>query len=130
MNLQSQAIYVHEKQFHTTYIYFRKMCKWWTSRWHWKDNCQKLVQNIITLHEIDESSKKNYYDLKFIMNSRNVKKNSSSKYLRSWNLRSKLYLVGCFYASLLIIDFEDLILIFFIWVPNLAIEVIMRNNQF
>ena len=38
---------------------------------------------MITLHEIDESSKKNYYDLKFIMNSRNMKKKSSSKYLRS-----------------------------------------------
>ena len=33
------------------------------SGWHWKDNCQKIVQNIITLHEIYESSKKNYYDL-------------------------------------------------------------------
>ena len=26
--------------------------------------------------------------------------------------------------------FEDLILIFYIWVPNLTIEVIMKNNQF
>ena len=59
-----------------------------------------------------------------------MKKNSSSKYLRSWNLRSKLYLVSCFYASLLMIGFEDLILIFYIWVPNLTIEVIMKNNQF
>ena len=47
-----------KKQFQTMYIYFRRWCKWWTSGWHWKDNCQKLVQNIITLHEIDESSKK------------------------------------------------------------------------
>ena len=38
---------------------------------------------MITLHEIAESSKKNYYDLKFIINSRNVKKNSSSKHSRS-----------------------------------------------
>ena len=28
------------------------------------------------------------------------------------------------------IGFEDLILIFYIWVPNLTIEVIMENNQF
>ena len=28
------------------------------------------------------------------------------------------------------IGFEDLILIFYIWVPNLTIEVIMKNNIF
>ena len=37
---------------------FKKMVqvvnKWMTL----KDNCQKLVQNILTSHEIDESSKK------------------------------------------------------------------------
>ena len=27
------------------------------------------------------------------------------------------------------IGFEDLILIFYIWVPNLTIEVIMKNNE-
>ena len=46
-----------KKQFQTAYINFRRWCKWWTSGWHWKHNCHKLVQNIITLHEIDESSK-------------------------------------------------------------------------
>ena len=64
------------------------------------------------------------------MNSRNVEKNSSSKYLRSWNFRSKLYLVSCFYASLLMLGFEDLIVIFYIWVPNLAIEVIVKIINF
>ena len=58
------------------------------------------------------------------------KKNSSSKYLRSWNLRSKLYLVSCFYTSLLMIGFEDLILIYYIWVPNLTIEAIMKKINF
>ena len=38
-----------------------------------------------------------------------IKKNLSSKYLRSWNLHSKLDLVNCFYASLWMIGFEDLI---------------------
>ena len=38
-----------------------------------------------------------------------MKKIPSSKILRSWNLRPKLYLVNCFYASLLMIGFEDLI---------------------
>ena len=28
------------------------------------------------------------------------------------------------------VDFEDLKLIFYIWVPNLTIEDIMKNNQF
>ena len=32
---------------------------------------------MITLHEIDKSSKNDYYDLKFIMNSRNIKKNQN-----------------------------------------------------
>ena len=72
--------------------------------------------------------KKNYNDLNFIMNSRNLKKNPSSKYLRSWSLRSKLYLVSCFYTSLLMITFEDLILIFYISIPNLTIEVIMKKK--
>ena len=45
-------------------------------------------------------------------------KNTSSKYVRSWNLRSRLYLLSCFYAAILMIDFEDLILIFYIWLPN------------
>ena len=52
----------------------------------------------------------------------------SSQYLRLWNLHSKLYLVSCFYASRLMIGFEDLILIFYIWAPNLKIKVIMKNN--
>ena len=52
------------------------------------------------------------------------------KILRSWNLRWKLHLVSCFYTSLLMIGFEDLILIFYIWIPNLTIEVIMKNSQF
>ena len=39
-----------------------------------ENNCQKLVQNRNTLHEIDESSNKNYYDLKFIMNFKEYEK--------------------------------------------------------
>ena len=27
-NLQTQAVYVHKKQFQTTYMYFRRGCKW------------------------------------------------------------------------------------------------------
>ena len=65
------------------YIYLRRRCKWWRSGWHWKDNCQKLVQNIITLHEIDESLKKNYFDLKFIMHSRYMKKKFKFKIIYS-----------------------------------------------
>ena len=100
----------------------RRWCKWWTSGWHWKDNCNFITWNWWI-------SKKNFYDLKFIMKSRNVKKDSNSKYLRSWYLCSKLYLLSYFYASLLMIYFEDPILIFYIWVPNLIIEVIMKIDQ-
>ena len=51
------------------------LCKWWTSGWHWKDNCQKLVKyNCITWNWWI-FKKNNYYDLKFMMNSRNVKQN-------------------------------------------------------
>ena len=79
-----------KKQLQTTYIYFRWRCNWWTSGWHWKDNCQKLVQNIISLHKIDESSKNNYYDLKFIMNSRNVKKKIEFKIFKVMKLAFKI----------------------------------------
>ena len=130
MTLQSEAIYVHKKKDSNNIYIFRSRCKWWTSGWHWEENCLKNVQNIITLHEIDESSKINHYDLKLWWIQGIWIRNSSSKYLRSWNLRSKLHLISCFYASLLMIGFEDLILIFRIWVPNLKIEVIRKNNQF
>ena len=53
--------------------------------------------------------------------------NPTSKYLRSWNLPSKPYLAVTFWAILLMISFEDLILIFYIWVPNTTIEGIMKS---
>ena len=34
----------------------------------------------------------------------------------------------CFWASLLMISFEDLILIFYIWVFNTTIEVVMKES--
>jgi hypothetical protein len=58
------------------------------------------------------------------------KKNLSSKYLSSWKLRSKLHLVSAFTHHFWLIGFEDLILIFCIWVPNLTIKVIMKNYIF
>ena len=66
----------------------------------------------------------NFYNgaLKIIMNSRDMKKKSNFKYLRSWNLHPKLQLAIAFWAVLLMITFEDLILIFYIWVPNTTIE--------
>ena len=119
-----------KKQFQTTYIYCRRQCKWWTSGWHRKDNCQKLVQSIISLHEFDDLEKNLLWPQVYNKFKECEKKNARSKYLRSWNLRSKLHVVSCFYASLLIIGSKDLILIFYIWVPKLTIEVIMKNNQF
>ena len=69
-------------------------------------------------------------DLKFLMNSRNTrKKNPTSKYLSSWNLRLKLDLAIIFWAILLMINFEDLMLIFYIWVPNTTIECAMKTKS-
>ena len=45
-------------------------------------------------------------------------KKSNFKYLRSWNLRSKLDSTICFWASLVMISIEDLNLIFYIWLSN------------
>ena len=75
-----------KKKFQTTHIYFRSQCKWWTSGWHWKNNCQKLVQSIITLHEVDEFSKKKLLWPQVYKEFKEYEKKSSSKYLRSWNL--------------------------------------------
>jgi hypothetical protein len=60
------------------------------------------------------------------MNSRNKRKSPTSKYLRLWNLCSKLDLVITFWAILLIISFKDHILIFNIWLPNTTIEGAIR----
>ena len=55
------------------------------------------------------------------------RKNSTSNYLRSWNLRLQLDLVISFLAIFLIIECEDLIFIFFIRVPNTTIEGTMKK---
>ena len=55
-----------------------------------------------------------YYDLKFIMNSRNVKKKSKFRTFKVMKLMFKIILVNCFYTSLSMIGFVDLILIFYI----------------
>ena len=81
--------------------------KWMTL----KDNCQKLVQNILTSHEIDESSKKILRPQVYNWFKECEKKNPRSKNLRLWNLRSNLSLVSCFHASLLMIGFKGLIYI-------------------
>ena len=57
---------------------------------------------------------RNYYDLNFIMNSRNMDKNVKFKIFTVMKVSSKLYLVNCFYASLLMIGYKDLVLIFYI----------------
>ena len=50
------------------------------------------------------------------------------KYLRSWNLRRKPSLAITFLAIFLMIIFEDLFLIFYMWVPNTTIEGAMEKN--
>ena len=49
--------------------------------------------------------------------------------LRSWNLRPKSDLIICFWASLVMISFEVLNLIFYTWVFNTAIEIIMKGEK-
>ena len=59
-----------------------------------------------------------------------MKVNPTSKYLRSWNLCPKPNLAITFWAICLIINFEDLILIFYSWVPNTTIEGTVKKIQF
>ena len=47
-----------------------------------------------------------------------MKKNPASKYIRSWNLCLELDLAITFWVVLLMMSFEDLILIFYKWVPK------------
>ena len=56
------------------------------------------------------------------------KKIPTSKYVRSWNLHPKPNLATTFWALLLIISFEDLVLVFYIWVPNTTIKGAMKKN--
>jgi hypothetical protein len=67
-------------------------------------------------------------DLKYIMNSRKVKKNPKSKYIRSSNLRSKSYSTMCFWPSLLTISFEILNFIFYIQVFSTTLKFIMEKK--
>ena len=64
------------------------------------------------------STKFHYNSLNLIMKLGIWKKNPTSKYLRWWNLSPKPNLVITFWAILLMIIFEELILIFYIWVPK------------
>ena len=57
------------------------------------------------------------------------KNDPTTKYLRSWNLCLKLDSTIFFWASLLMISFEDLNLILYIWVFNTTIDVIMKKIQ-
>ena len=55
------------------------------------------------------------------------KNTSNLKKVRSWNLRPKPNSIICFWASLLMLDIEDLHLLFYIWVPHTTIEVIVKK---
>ena len=70
--------------------------------------------------------------LKFIMDSRNISETKipNIKYERSWNLLPKPYLAIFLWALQLVISFENLILIFYIWVLNTTIKSIMKKSQF
>jgi hypothetical protein len=56
-------------------------------------------------------------------------KNPTSKYLRSWNLHLKPNLAITFWAAILMISFEDLMWIFYVWVPNTTIEGAMKKEK-
>ena len=58
-----------------------------------------------------------------------MEKKIKFKIVKVMNLHPKLDLVMCFWALLLMISFEDLILVFYIWVLNTTIQVSMKNNS-
>ena len=53
----------------------------------------------------------------------------SSKYLRSWNLHPKPNLAIIFWVVFLMISFEDIMLIFYVWVSNTTIEGAMKIEK-
>ena len=53
--------------------------------------------------------------------------NPTSKHLRLWNLSLKPDLAIIFWVALLMISFEDLILILCNWVPNTTTEGATKN---
>ena len=55
------------------------------------------------------------------------KKFLSTKYWRSWNFHPKPYLAIYFWVLFLMIRFEDVILIFYIWPLNTTIEGTMKK---
>ena len=118
------------KTFQENPTYFRGRCKWWKCMWYWASNCLK-VQNTIKWHYI------NVFLQSFVMMT------SSIYWIQGiWEriqlqniegheiLRSKPESTMCFWASLLMIIFEDLNFIFYIWVFNTTINVIVKKIQF
>ena len=65
-----------------------------------------------------------------MMNSRNVKKKFKLKIFKVMKLTFKIILSQLLLRITFHDRFRDRILIFYIWVPNLTIDVIMKNNQF
>ena len=67
--------------------------------------------------------------LKWIMNSRNMSNIPTLKYWKSWYLHPKSDSTICFWASLLMISFEDVNLIFYTWVFNTTIKVALKKKS-
>jgi hypothetical protein len=111
---------------------FRRWCKWCPSRWYWTSNGLKFVWNMINLHKSMIFYKALWWCPQVYNQFKEYeKKNPTLRYLRSWNLRSELNSTTCFWASPLMISFEDLNLIFYNWVFNIITKVIMeKNSQF
>ena len=55
-------------------------------------------------------------------------KNPTSEYWRAWTRRPKQKLAITFWAKIFKISFEDLVLIFYIHVPNTTTEGAMKKN--
>ena len=110
-------------------MYFRRWCKWCASRWYWPRNCLKFVQNTITLH-LNHDILQNFVmmtsSLQWIQG---IWKIPRSKYLRLWNLCSKPNSTMSFSTSLLMISFKGLNLIFYIWLFNTTIKVIVGEKK-
>ena len=57
-------------------------------------------------------------------------KNSNFKVFKVMKSTSKPYIAITFWIVFLMISFEDLIFIFYIWMPNTTIEGTKKKNQF
>ena len=100
--------------------------KWCASRWYWTRNCLIVVYNIIKLLQIHGFYKFLWWCLEVY----NEFKDHDKKFqFKIFKVKKSMSKTSHFWASLLMMSSKDLNLIFYIWLFNTTIEVIMKVKK-